>query len=203
MRAFIFSIIAIVFLFGIIAVAIFFFSDKEHGLNTHEKQAAMERLLGRKPILSTNPHQNDWIIHTGKYVTFSYPEAARIYHDTVNQPDKYSLETFMFQGESPKYFFGTEVLQTVDVQAYNDIPGVLMRRNNTNTYKETSMQYQHSSFPVFTKQQQNDVEKTAYILFNGKEYTFSITSANPDTLGIFDKVMESVKINDNFVVPTE
>lgn len=179
----------------IILAVIYWFSDKEPRLTSQQKQTAMERLLGRQPILSTNHHQNDWIMHTSKYVSFSYPAMAQIYHDTVNPPDKNSLETFMFESENPKYFFGVEVLQPNDVKTYNDIPGVLMKRNNGKVYSETSMKYHNLSIPLFTKQQDNDIEKTTYILLNNKEYTFSITSANPDTMRIFDRVMGSVKIN--------
>src|SRR5438270_13305475 len=118
MRIFLFTLTALLFLSGMIITAIFLFSDKEKPLTAQQKQAAMERLLGHKTVLSTNPHQNDWIIHTGTYVSLSYPQVIRIYHDTLNPPHKYSLETFMFASEHPKYFFGTEVLQPVDVQTY-------------------------------------------------------------------------------------
>ncbi len=178
-----------------VGIGIYLFgSAKQHPLTQTEKEAAIAKLLGHQPILSNNPRHNIWIEHRGKYVSFAYPQAATVYRDTVNPPDKNSLESFVFQQESPRYFFVTEVLDPTNVETYNDIPSVLLRRNNKNQYTETSMALQNVTFPVFTKTQQNVVEKTAFILANGKEYTFSITSANPDVISIFDRVMASVKI---------
>src|SRR5437899_1705172 len=153
-----------------------FFSVKQKPLTDKEKQTAMEKLLGHTPILSINPHQKDWVLHTGKYFSFSYPATAITFTmPSINPPDKNTLELFQFQQESPKYFFSTQVLQTKNISVYNDIPGVAFRRNNKDLYIETTMQYGNTTFPVFIKSQQDDREKTAFILSSGREYTFSIT----------------------------
>lgn len=190
---------ALFFLFFCLIVGVgmyFFFSAHQRSLSAKEKIHAMKHLIGHDPILSDNPARNTWVEHTGRYVTFSYPGATTIYPVTTDMiPARNSLEIFMFQSENPKYFFGTEVLQAQDIAAYSDIPGVIMRRNNKNDYTETEGAYKNISFPIFTKMQNQSVEKTAFILINGKEYTFSITSANPNVLSIFDAVLQSMQLH--------
>lgn len=194
MRKFITVFLGIIIVLGFLGYA--FFSVKNNSLSDTRKKTAMEKLLGREPILSINPHENEWTLYQGKYLIFTYPINSLVYHHGVeDMTNIHALEDFEFQKkENPKYFFVIQVIDRPSAIILSDIPDVLMRENNSDNYRKKEIGFNTIEGVSFTKVISDSVEKTAFFLNKGREYSFAITGVDPQIFSIFDRLLKTAKI---------
>ncbi|HSW88502.1 MAG TPA: hypothetical protein VLG12_05050 [Candidatus Saccharimonadales bacterium] len=180
-----------------IAGVIFFISPKNTVITAKEKKAAFTKLLGREPILTEKVRSNAFVQYSDQYLRFMYPAAAKKY-PSEKIDNTTVLENFQFQEtDDPRYHFVTQVDRVETLHAtslqYNDVSGVRLRRLQNDIYTESSLSSSAGTWVVFVKKD-DMFEKTAFLVANGKLYTFSITGSDPIVEKIFDKVVESTTI---------
>lgn len=185
-----------VIIFGVLIIAVagyVFLPSKSVPLSSAEKQKAMERLLGRRPVLSITPRPTGWVVHQGQYFTGTYPAAARIYADSAS-PSATLLETFQFQETaSPAYFAVVTVRSAGEAKTYDDIADFHVRDIQKTVYAEQKVTITGSDGYVFTKNE-DGVEKTAFVLKNGNIYSVAITGSSTNIFPILDRFLTSLTL---------
>lgn len=187
----------LVLILALISISIFvFFNHPSSSLSENEKEKALEQILGRKPNLTdTSPKGNT--VFNGKYVTFTYPAAAKIYIPQVNGQVVKStdLESFIFDLDSPKIAFFMEVSPVPSrVQSVSDYPGVRLRQVQSDAYKQKSIVINGIEGLAFEKISVTSNELTAFFYKNGKVYSFSVQGNDPKSMEeVFNSITATVK----------
>lgn len=186
-------IIALVF-----AISIYIYINRASDLmSKEEKEAAIAKILGRKPNLSAKDVPTGNIKFKGKYITFIYPAAAAIKKQLLNGEEiPYTgLELFIFSLENPKIRVHIEVIETPqNVKNINDYPSVKLRQIQSNLYTQKDTFVGNIRGLSFEKQNNTNFEKTGFFFLNDKIYSFSIES--PDSKAakeLFNKLTSSAK----------
>ncbi len=165
-------------------------------LTEQEKLADLTQILGRKPNLTgTTPTGN--IEYKGKYASFSYPAAAKIYtyRDLGLKQDKSILETFSFDIQNPRLVFNYAVSQNPNIKSVSDIADVRFRQLPSSGYIQTNISAGGKAGLAFEKQGQQ-AEKSGFFLVDGKDYSISVTGSNTqDVDSLFNQVLGSLKFN--------
>ncbi len=191
-------IIALLLLFlGVILIAVYILlSGKSVPLSDKEKQAVLAKLLGREPVMTEQVKNPGWTEYEGKYLDLSYPIAASLYKPGMElnmSSTKGLLDDFEFEEIQPHYMFVIQIIQqTSGIQGYDDIPGVKLREIDS-TYIKRNLEIGGYSALEFEKNDEQ-IEKSAFLLVSGKIYTFAVSGTNPKIEEIFDRVIGSVKI---------
>lgn len=160
-------------------------------VSKQEKTLALEKLLGRNLISQADvPTVNG--TYQGTYVTFTYPPGSTAYTSSAFNPGPLNLEHFQFQNHSSHLFFAVSV-DTANEDSLSQVSGVALRQSQSAVYTQT--QGTIDGFPalIFTSQQ-DDYEKTAFVLHLGRLYTFSASGPEEQAVDAsFAQVTSSVK----------
>jgi hypothetical protein len=169
-------------------------------LTQDEKEKALAQIVGRKLNLTGKDIPQGDVEHKGKYMSFMYPAAAKIYHQTINGKEVVNngaLEYFAFDMEDPRVNVITEVIQaTSSIIKLSDYPAVRLRQAEGSLYVQNEAESaQHISGLGFSKKDENSFEETAFFFANGKIYSLSITSADKKIEDkVFNKMISTLKI---------
>lgn len=161
-----------------------------------EKEAAIAKILGRKPNLTDNAPAGD-VKYSGKYVSFKYPAGATIRKQLLNgQEVPYTgLERLIFKIENTKLTFYMEVIEApANVTSINDYPSVKLRQIQSNVYSQSDVFVENVKGLLFEKQTTNSFETTGYFLLNDKIYSFSVQGPDPKAIKeLLNKIISSAK----------
>jgi hypothetical protein len=176
---------------------VFFFFSRPQEFSEQEKQAAIEKTLGRKEHIVEDEKTGNQI-HTSAYLSFSYPARAKIFdmHNLHDTPSPDTLERFDLEFSEPRMSFITTVAKT-QVASFADLPAVLFRRSKKDLYKESQITIDGIKGLLFTKFQ-DDGEETAFVLHKGNLYTFSATAqqASNELNTTFTSIVSTVTFPD-------
>ena len=181
----------IFFILCIIGAGIYYYLSHLHdgSITADQKQKAIEALLGRRPVLTQPAQKTTWTQYRGQYFSVAYPPAATIYTHAVSSPSAGLLEILQFQSkEAPRYFFTIQVIPRNSIHSLGDLPGVRMRSLSPDIYKEKNDAIAGQSAMTFLKEDDQNVEKTAFIYSQGREYSLAITGVSPQILNIFTTI---------------
>lgn len=168
----------------------------ERKLTQAEKERALSKLLGRKVSLEDKKAPTGNIIYKGKYMSFSYPAVAIIYTQKLNgKPIKQTdLESFIYDLDSPKLTFYTEVTSSPVIKSLADSPSVKLRQIESNLYSQSNVSaggYEGLSFEKVTNLGN---EKTAFFYVNGKIFSFSSQGSDINAVrDLLQKTLASLK----------
>lgn len=191
--------VLIVLMIAIITVLVVVFlalnrSSKE--MSEAEKQAAVAKILGRKPNITDNTKTGD-TEYKGKYVSFIYPAAGVIYTQKLNGVpiEKTSLEYFSFDLSNPKLVFSMEVVQVPgSVLSIEDYPSVKLREVENNLYTKTAVSVGSKDGIVFEKQDNNSFEKSAFFYLGDKVLSFTVSGNDQKGIDeLYNKVTAGLK----------
>ena len=162
-----------------------------------EKEAAIAKILGRKPNLTDSIKTGD-TQYKGKYVSFMYPAAGVIYTQRLNgAPVKQTnLEYFSFDLSDPKLIFSMEVVQTPgSVTSLEDYPSVKLRQLESNIYKQSQTEADNQTGFAFEKAgEASNSEKTGFFFLKGKIYSFSVQGSDLKAIeDLYNKIISGVK----------
>lgn len=182
----------------IVTLLVFYILNKpSKEMSEAEKQAAIAKILGRKPNLTTKNIPTGDIEFKGKYITFMYPAAGIERKQLLNgQVIPYTgLELFIFVLDSPKLTASAEVIESPkNVANINDYPNVRSRQVQANIYNQSDLFAGNIKGLAFSKQDQTGFEKTGFFLLSNKVYSFSVTGADSKAAGeLFNKIINSLK----------
>lgn len=162
-----------------------------------EKEAAIAKILGRKPNLTDKDVPTGDREFKGKYISFMYPAAATERKQLLNGEElPYTgLELFIFVLESPKLTANAEVIKAPqNITSLNDYPSVKLRQIQSNIYNQKDIFVGNTKGLSFDKQSASGFEKTGFFFLNDKIYSISIQSPDSKAAGeLFDKIIASVK----------
>ena len=162
-------------------------------LSKQQKEEAVEKLLGRKPVFTVTP-QTTWIQYNGKYIRFSYPQWAQVVPEDTQTPGSATLESFAFTITDPRTNCGAQIIKTQHLASVEEIPGVTLRRNQPRTYIELPIPNFDMQKGVGFVKADTEYEKTAFYLSGDIEYTFSCYGADKDEVEmLFARVISSAK----------
>lgn len=189
-------LVLVVFLIVFIIITFLFLNHSPKNLSNAQKEAAIAKILGRKPNLTNNTKTGD-TQYKGKYVSFTYPAAAVIYTQMLNgKPvEQTNLEYFSFDLSSPKLVFSMEVIQvSQSVQVLEDYPGVKLREIENDIYAKKEVSADDKNGLVFERISDNGFEKTAFFYLGGKIFSLTVSGSDQKTgEQLYMKVISSLK----------
>lgn len=197
MRKYLFIFCAVVVVGG---VGVWFFLNNQTSaspLSSEEKTQALTKLLGRTPVLQEKNTSNAWISHENSYVSFLYPEVAKVYvnDDQTAMQQSDTLDSFHFGLDIPKLYVTVQVLNRPQESNLSDEPSVLLRQEQQNGYIQSILSLNSYTAQVFEKDSQDTSEKSAFVLSNGKVYSIVVTGGNmEDITTFFAKFIASFQI---------
>lgn len=184
MRIFLFVLFLLLLVGG---VWFFIFSSKQPSLlSENEKNAAMQKLLGRKPVLQEKTTQNTWISHKSNYESFLYPERARVYanDNKIAMQEKTVLDNFFFGVASPKLDVSVQVIQYPNMQNISDDPSVRLREEQQDTYAQSSLSIDTLPAETFFTTK-NSIEASAFFLAHEHAYSIVVTGVSREDVETF------------------
>lgn len=188
-------ILIIAIITGLVSLYIFL-NYPSNSMSEAEKEAAIAKILGRKPNLTDNTPVGD-TEYKGKYIYFKYPAAAVIRKQLLNgQEVPYDgLERLIFKIESSKVTLYMEVIEApVNVTSLNDYPSVKLRQIQSNGYIEQDVFVEDVKGLSFEKQTTSGFEKTGFFMLNSKIYSFSIQGPDvKEVEKVFNSIISSAK----------
>lgn len=193
MKSFLIIVSTVFFLAGGLFVAIVIYSPKQTVFSAHDKQVALQKLLGRNPIITENIRPTGTIGYDGKYVSFLYPAAAQdySYNDNNVKGSTFVLESKEFKESNPLYHFIVQVIKQSDqIKIYDDVPSIHLRRTQTDKYQESPILIGQEQGVAFISESEG-YEKDAFLLHNGLLYSFVITGGNAKIEKIHTQVVKS------------
>ncbi len=145
--------------------------------SVEEKNAAMAKILNRDPVLNDKKIAA-WQEYQGKYIHFSYPDDALLHINQTKQANV--LESLSFSLPVDHINLTIQVVNT----SLADYPGLTLRRNDKENYKESQGKIDKIDSLVFTKQG-DGVEKTVFFEANNKLFTIAVSGYNMDDVEDF------------------
>lgn len=197
MKKWIFGGVLVIFV--IILVGGFIYTSlKPDKLTSKQREEAISQIMGRKA--NTNPEiKKGNGIHEGKYATFNYPAAAKVYEyrDTELKNNSNMLESFSFDMQAPRRVFNYTVEKnSSSIGKIDDISAVNFRKNPSSGYKQENIKVGSEVGLAFAKDSSGEfmAEKSGFFLVNGNIYTISVTaSTKTDAESLFKEVLSSMK----------
>lgn len=195
MKRFLWLILAIFVVITSIAIY-FILTAPPREMSEADKEAKLTEILGRKPNLSdTTPTGN--IKYQGKYASFTYPAAAKIYtyRDAALKQDSSILETFSFDITNPRLVVNFAVTDRSNLSSVDEIPDVRFRQQSSSGYIQVDIEADGVKGLSFEKKGQES-EKSAFFLKGKVEFSVSITGNNyKEVEKLFNQVVSSLKFN--------
>jgi hypothetical protein len=162
-----------------------------------ESEAALAKMLGRKPNLDVKDAPTGNVAYNGKYVYLMYPAMAKIYtyRDPGSLTDKNMVENFSFDIADPRLIFNLGVSQNPDsVMSLDDISAVRLREDKSRGYQQAEASVDGQKGLTFTRSDQQQSEKTGIFMVNGKTYSISVTGNDTkEVANLFDNVIKSLR----------
>jgi hypothetical protein len=126
-------------------------------------------LGGAAPRNPTSVPEGD-IKYRGQYITFEYPARATKY--PLSKADDSVLERIDLEVQNPRLTIVAVAIDTLE-KSLDEVPGVRMRRTQTDVYGENQVIVGVEKNPVFTRL--DGKEKTVFVIYHGRLYTLSIS----------------------------
>jgi hypothetical protein len=197
-----FIFLGIVIIVSLLLIAGFIYTSlRPDKLTQKQKEEAVEQIMGRKANL--NPQIKTGSTHfEGKYATFKYPAAAKIYEYRSDnfKNNKAIVESFSFDLAAPKRVFNyTVATQGTGLNSLDEVPAIKLRLDSSRGYTKEEIKVGGEKGLSFKKDRSGEyqAEKTTFILKDGKLYTFSITGSSLiDAEKLSDQVLSSVVFSD-------
>ena len=160
---------------------------------------ALTGILGRTPNLNGKTVISGQAEHKGKYMSFLYPKAAKIYYQTVNGQrveDKGALDYFAYDMQAPRMIFTSEALTASSVQTkLDDSTGVRLRQSQKELYSESQVTLADGTKGLSYIKTGNEGEISGFFFVNNRYYTIAITgSSTTDMKDLFNKTILSLKL---------
>jgi len=186
------SFIIILSLFLALFSAFLVLNRTPKSMSEADKQAALAKMLGRKPNLAEANAPTGNVEYKGKYGTFMYPAMAKIYtsRDPGISKNESVLEIFSFDITDPRLIFYFDVNQNpTNTTSFDDIPSVTLRKDPTRGYQQSKITADGQKGLVFTRTGDN-AEKSGFFIVNGRLYSISITgSDSKEIINLFNNVV--------------
>lgn len=162
-----------------------------------EAEKLASKSLGRH--LKDGPEKYSDGVYNGEYFSLKYPTTAKPFESAkLLDMNPEVVEYFSFDGFSPRVVFSATVIVPSNQKLTNldEVSGVMMRRNDEEKYSKGVIDIEGNRGEVFTKSLEG-FEKTAFIVRDGKLYTFSMTAQSGGRMieEGFDEIIRSVKLN--------
>lgn len=179
-------------------VSVFYFLNyPSKQMSEAEREAAIAKILDRKPNLTEKDIPTGDKEFKGKYISFMYPATAKERKQLLNGEEvPYTgLELFIFVLESPKLTANAEVIEAPkNTASINDYPGVRLRQIQSNIYTENDVFAGNAKGLAFDKQSQTGFEKTGFFFLNNRIYSFSVQGSDSKAAEeLFNKIIASFK----------
>ncbi len=131
-------------------------------------------------------------VYSGREISFSYPG------DLIVQKSAQSarvLESFQGSMSSPRIVVAVQVVDASDLQKIEEYSAVAVRQNQKEVYKMQRGELAFDESLIFTKDTDEGVEKSAFLLKAGKAYSIVVSGYHLEEVeGIFEKVEISIKL---------
>jgi hypothetical protein len=146
---------------------------------SRSKDSDFRQVLGGvAPRNPTDVPKGD-IKYRGQYITFMYPARAEIY--PLKKADDSVLERIDLELQDPRLSIVAVAINTME-KSLDEVPGVRLRRSQTDIYTESQVIVGVEKNPVFTKL--DGKEKTVFVIYHDRLYTLSVTG--DDARGVAD-----------------
>lgn len=187
----------LVIIFTLLFLTFIYLNRLSKPLTKAQKEAAIAKILGRKPNLDDTKPKGD-LTYNGKYVSFIYPARVTIEKQLLNgQEAPYDgLERFIFKDEDLKVRVYVEIINTPsNITNLSDYPAVKSRQIQAGSYTQDYVYAGDIAGLVFTTSSNLNYEKAAFFDYKGRIYSFSFQGSGSKNVGeIYDKVMTSAKL---------
>ena len=181
----------------LISIAVYLIVSKPPKfMSSQEKEAAIAQILGRKPNLTDNTSKGN-VVYKGKYTSFIYPAAAKIYsyRDEGLKRNTSVLETFSFDISNPRLVLNYSVLDRPNLTSIDDVPDVKLRKIAFSGYVQTQILADGQKGLAFEKTTDSS-ERTVFFFINSKVYSISITGSSVKEIDkLFDQIVMSLKFS--------
>jgi hypothetical protein len=115
--------------------------------------------------------------YRGQFMTFKYPATARFHEIKGTAPGM--LERVDLEIDIPRLSITAAAVETKE-KVLKDVPGVKMRRQQTDLYSEHQTIVGVEKNPIFTKT--DGKEKTVFVIYHERLYTLSVTGNDPEAV---------------------
>jgi len=164
-----------------------------------DKEKALIKILGRMPNLNGKTVVSGEVEYKGKYMSFLYPKAAKIYYQTLNGQrieNNGALDYFGYDMEAPRIIFTSEVVAVSSVQTkLEDSTSVRLRQSQKDLYAESQIILADGIQGLSFIKTGNDGEISGFFFINNRYYTIAITgSSMKDMKDLFNKTILSLKL---------
>jgi hypothetical protein len=161
-----------------------------------ESEAALAKMLGRKPNLDVKNTPTGNVLYKGKYVSFMYPAIATIYtyRDPAAASDKTEIENFSFDISDPRLVCNFSVEQNLSNNiSLDDISGVRLREDKSRGYQQSEILADGQKGLAFT-QSGDQSEKSGFFIVNSKIYSLSVTGNDiKEVVNLFDNIIKTLQ----------
>lgn len=159
-------------------VLVWVFLPEKGTLSTAKENAALRQLLGRDPHTSDTNQSTSWVVHTSKFIQFSYPSIARVYStDNLKAIKNGALDSFSL-GLVADHIYA--VIQAVHFpDGLDQYPSVMLRLTQS-VY--TSLASGSATKREFIRQDSYSFEHTIFFEKNGNIVSIAITG--PDKISV-------------------
>jgi hypothetical protein len=161
-----------------------------------ESEAALAKMLGRKPNLDVKAVPTGNVTYKGKYATFMYPAMAKIYtyRDPSEIADKAIIEKFSFDITDPRLTVYLVVDQNpTNVTVLDDVSAVMLREDKTRGYQQSEILANGQKGLAFIKPGDQS-EKAGFFIVNGRIYSISVTGNDiKEVVNLFDNIIKSLR----------
>ena len=192
------KIVFLALFIGILLILFFVFvNTPSKGLTKQQQEQALTNILGRKPVLTDNSPTGN-VTFKGKYVTFLYPAAARIYVLKINgqvKKDNWNLDSLNFDLDNPRATVLVTVSQAPSgVTSLDDYPSIKLRQIQPGLYQGKDITVANQSGLDFEKSDTSGFEETAFFYISGRIYVFSFQGSDKEGIEkLFNQIIASVK----------
>ena len=135
-----------------------------------DRQEDIKQVLGREIRNTPTETPLGETKFRGRYLTFMYPARARFHEIKGEAPGV--LERVDLEIDIPRLSITAATIETKE-KKLDDVPGVKMRRQQTDVYSEHQTVVGVEKNPIFTKK--DGKEKTVFVIYHERLYTLSVT----------------------------
>jgi hypothetical protein len=161
-----------------------------------QEQAALAKMLGRKPNLDLKDAPTGNVQYKGKYGAFMYPAMAKIYtyRDPSVVANKAELEIFSFDIADPRLIFYFDVNNNPgNLTNIDDIAAVKLREDKTRGYQQSEILADGQRGLIFTRIDLQS-EKSGFFIVNSKIYSISVTgNDSKEVENLFDNIIKTLQ----------
>jgi hypothetical protein len=162
-----------------------------------QKPSSFTVVSSPTPILATP--DTTWGVYNGKHFSIEYPNSVTVYskqdQDVINNP---SLQEFWrISQDDPRMVFVVEVVTKPDLLNINEFSAVQLRRNESDSYTESSIKAAGLSGLQFVKHGGMGgvySEQGAFFMVGHSVYSFVLTAVDESQAKpVFDRMINSLR----------